>query len=538
MLSSISGTPHINEIIEFFHHDLVIWAFKLVVFGFSFLLTYLLTYIRFVIQTWSLQVSGIYPSPVPPYLVPGLGHTYSIIFNAERFLRPLHHVLSLSTPLSPILHVLPGEGVRSLFRAPKDLVPVRGTFDALKVFFGLTPADYHVFNNEYISALEAKKGKQYSTSHADASRPIMELQRNDFVTFLHGQNLRLVMDGFSFNLGQLFRSHDSHVSPSEPVNLPDLYVFLPDSIFRAEIEALYGKHIFTALPVISRGSPRWLYPAQYQSRDKVLHNLGKWRRYPYKEDEELGNAVSNPIWGTHYMKNMVRRYEDLELSNAGIPSVLHGFLFVTTANSIPAATWMALHILLDKPLVSRLRQELLKESEAKNAPIDYTALLLAPLLNPVYRETLRLNESVWNTARQINGRTEYPVESFWAERFLEYTDDPRSGPLRKPPSTYANTIGTSPVKPFRDDSKARLPDPAALRGHFFPFGGGAWRCPGEILAKKTILVTAFLLPKELDVYIFDPMDAAKASSQHRMIPFGTHAFDRKVPIRCWKRSQV
>ncbi|WDK17159.1 hypothetical protein CGRA01v4_08442 [Colletotrichum graminicola] len=351
VLSSICGTPDVNEIIESFNHDLVTWAFKLVVLSVPFLLTYLLTYIRFFVQTWSLKTDELHPSPAPQYLVPGLGHTYSILFNAEKFLRPLQmkvqsHVLSLSTPLSTILYVLPGEGVRSLFRASKDLLPVPGIFDALTVFFGLTPADYHVFNHEHISAFEAKKDKRYSTFHEDPSRRIMELQRHDFITFLHGENLRVVMDEFSLNLGQLFRSHHSHVPPSEPVNLPDLYVFLRDSIFRAEVEALYGKHMFAicpslcedfwafyeAFPVISRGSPRWLYPAQYLSRDKMLHNLDKWRRWcnssSHQEDEELGNSVSSPIWGTQYVKNMVRRYEGLEFSDAGASSVLLGFLFV------------------------------------------------------------------------------------------------------------------------------------------------------------------------------------------------------------------
>ncbi|KAK2038703.1 cytochrome P450 [Colletotrichum somersetense] len=601
LLSLISGAPDKSEISEFFNHDLTIWTFKLLVLGVPFLLTYLLTYSRFIIQTRDLKNTEVHSSPVPPYFIPGLGHTYSVVFNTEKFLRPLQmhvqsHLLSLSIPLSTMLYVLPGEGVRSLFKASKDLLPAPGLFDALTVFFGLTPADYHVFNHENISTFEAKRDKRYSTSHVDESRRIMEHQRNDFLAFLHGENLRLVMDGFSFNLTQLFRSQHPHVSSSEPMNHPDLYVFLRDSIFRAEIEMLYGKHIFDvcpslgedfwafyeAFPVISRGSPRWLYPEQYRSRNKMLHNLDKWRRWcnsnSYQEDEETENPVSNPIWGTKYVKNMVRRYEGLGFSDAGVSSTLLGFLFVTMANTIPAAAWMILHTLLDQHLVSRLREELLKEPEANNAPVDYTALLSAPLLNSVYCETLRLqvagtigrrasgegarlrggslsalqsgttgmsaswlgglNESVWNTGREIDGRAEYPVESFWAERFLEYPDDPSSGPLRKPPSLYADVIGASPAKPFRDDSKARLSNPAALRGYFFPFGGGAWRCPGEALAKDTILVTAFLLLKELDIDIPDPVDASKASSRHRTMPFGSHSFDRKVPIRCWKRSKV
>lgn len=249
-------------------------------------------------------------------------------------------------PLGSLCYVLPGEGVRLLFKAPRDLVPVPGIFDASTVFFGLTPSDYHVFNHDHISAFEANKGNEHSTSHPDESRRIMEHQRKDFATFLNGENLRLVMDRFSCNFRQQFwPCHPLHPS-SEFVDVPDLYRFVRDSLFKAEVEALYGKRIFIvcpsfcedfwafydAFPVVSRGSPRWLYPAEYHSRDLVLRNLDTWRRWcnanSHQDDEEPGHAESNPIWGTRYVKNMVRRYEGLGFSDPGVSSLLLGFLFV------------------------------------------------------------------------------------------------------------------------------------------------------------------------------------------------------------------
>lgn len=249
------------------------------------------------------------------------------------------------------------------------------------------------------------------------------------------------------------------------------------------------------------------------------------------------------------------------------------------ANTVPAAAWTILHILLDQSLVSRLRKELLHEINDANSPIDLKALLSASLLNSVYRETLRLHvasavgrktlgaglrlhgdclssitpgstgmsanwlggldESFWNTGRIIDGVAEHPVQSFWAERFLEYPDDPTSGPVRNRAgsvsTTWAEINQSAREKTVADDSKARLANLAALRGHFFPFGGGAWKCPGETLAKSTILVSVFLLLRDLDIEILDPVNAAKTRSKHRAMPFGTHAFDRAVPIRVRKR---
>ncbi|KZL77736.1 NACHT and ankyrin domain-containing protein [Colletotrichum tofieldiae] len=584
---------------ESFNHGLATFTINLAALSVPFLLTYVFTYTRFVYQAWRRTSSEARTPPVPPYIVPGLGHTYSVLFNAENLLRPLQakvqsSILSLFTPVGSLLYVLPGEGVRSLFRAPRDLVPVPGLFDGLTVFFGLTAADFHIFNHDHISAFEAKKGKEHSTSHPNESRRIMEHQRKDFTTFLNGENLKLVMNRFSCNLRELFCPYHFNHSDPESVVIPDLYTFIRDSIFKAEVEAIYGRHIFTvcpsfckdfwafyeAFPVVSRGSPRWLYPVQYRSRDQMLLNFNKWRKWcnsnSYREDEEPVNAESNPIWGTRYVRDMVRRYEGLEFSEEGVSSLMLGFFFVTMANTVPAAAWMIFHILLDQSLISRLRRELLITSETTESQIDYTALSSAPLLNSVYREILRLHvagtigrkavgagarlhedslsafqpgvtgmsanwlggldESVWNTGKTINGLAEHSVKTFWAERFLEYPDDPWSGPLRKPTLCYTGTTGVVPEKPARQDSKARLSSLAALRGHFFPFGGGAWRCPGEALAKNTILVSVFLLLKELDIEILDPVDAAKASSGHRAMPFGTHAFDRPVPARYQRRQ--
>ncbi|KAI3557075.1 hypothetical protein CABS03_12553 [Colletotrichum abscissum] len=567
-------------------------ACSVLILSTPFLLTYLLTSIRFLWKNQRYKKLGNRRLVIPPYLVPGLGHVYAILFNAEKFLRPLQSrlndtVISLSVPASSLCYVLPGGGVRSLFKGPRDLVPVPGIFDALTIFFGLEAVDYHVFDHDHISAFETRDEAGLTTSHPDASRRIMEHQRKDFITFLNGENLRLVMDRFSSNFSQRLCPKNAPVPNQDPVAIPDLYKFVRDTIFRAEVEALYGKHIFRlcpsfcedfwafydAFPVVSRGSPRWMYPSQYRRRDRVIRSLSKWRDWcnsnSNNDDAEPGDAESDPIWGTRYVRNMVRRYEDLGFSDAGTSSVILGFLFVTTANTIPAACWMMLHALLDATLTSRLRHELDIRNDSKAASLDCTALSSAPLLNSVYRETLRLHVAgaigrksvgaglrlhgdsfstlpsgttalsaswlggldgaIWNTGRTINGVKEHSLDSFWPERFLEYPDDPTSGPLRKSNLVMHNY--TVSEKYVRDDSKAKLSNPSALRGHFFPFGGGAWRCPGETLAKNTILVSVFLILRDFDVEILDPADAAKARSHHRAMPFGSHAFDRKVPVR-------
>jgi cytochrome P450 len=91
---------------------------------------------------------------------------------------------------------------------------------------------------------------------------------------------------------------------------------------------------------------------------------------------------------------------------------------------------------------------------------------------------------------------QHPVEAFWPERFLS-------------------------------SRRARLVK-AGIAGNWFPFGGGASRCPGESIARYTTLSCVATVLKSLDVRLSDPGSAAKVGSRHRTLPFGLHSFDKPV----------
>ncbi|KAK2729286.1 nacht and ankyrin domain protein [Colletotrichum kahawae] len=512
----------------------------------------------------------------------------SLAFATESFLRRLQdgcrQVSPISLPGRSLSIALPGEGTRALFRQSKEHVPVPGLFDALTVFFGLTAKDHAVFDHGHVTRFELRDSEGHRTNHVDPSRRIIEHQRRDFTSFLNGDSLKVIMKRFEKNFchelqGQLVDAQTTH--------MPDLYTLIRDSIFKAEVEALYGDTIFKicpsfcgdfwdfydAFPVISRQLPRWLFPTKYQKRDRMLRNLHNWRiqckaKLDSSDESSLGGEYE-PVWGTHYIRRMVQRHEKLGFSDDGIASVLLGYLFVTTANTIPAAAWMILHTLLDESLTYRMRNEL---SLVQPAHLDLSTLGSAPLLNSVYRETLRLHvagaagrtapqtgfgshqagtvtmtaswlggldTTFWNEGGVVDGVPTHPVDSFWAERFLDYPDDPGSGPLRKADlyKLAAQLPITSGTKTTEDDSRATL-STSGLRGHWFPFGGGAWRCPGETLAKNTILASVWLLLRDFDFHITDRTAASKVvlEPRHRTLPFGTHAFSRPVPVSITRRE--
>lgn len=130
--------------------------------------------------------------------------------------------------------------------------------------------------------------------------------------------------------------------------------------------------------------------------------------------------------------------------------------------------WMLLGVLLDKSLTDRVMAEMEPSFHDRSLSFDIDRLCSGPLLNSIYFETLRVRVAApvgraslipnlkfgkwqlkqgvgmlstswtgghdpdfWNTGGVLSdGSNEHPVESFWAERFLKYEDDPTSGPVR------------------------------------------------------------------------------------------------------------
>ncbi|KAK2758844.1 nacht and ankyrin domain protein [Colletotrichum kahawae] len=528
------------------------------------------------------------PQPVkPPYLIPGISHLAAVLFSTESFLRSLQRqfqgkIITLSSIL-PMYYVLPGENIQAIFRKSDDnLLPAPSLLDSLQIFFGLPDEDAAVFDHIGISHFEQTRiDTRYHTHHSDPSRRVMEHQRKDFAKYLSGHNLRQTMHQYADIFRQSVWPRDTN--RHESIHIPDLYNFLRDTIFRAEVEALYGNQMFEAcpslcadfwafydaFPVISRQSLQLLFRSHYATRDRIIRNFINWRGAQGSPALSFPSTTEDISYGTPYVRDMVRRHEALGFSEAGIASVMLGYLFVGTANTVPAAIWMVLHILRDASLTSRIRSEL-GILPGKQPQLDVGLLIKAPLLNSVYREVLRLHvagtvgrksplhgvqlrdgrvllpevpvmssswlggldESFWNTGATVEGVPEHPVDAFWAERFLAYEDDPMSGPIRRHDHEPAKEK-TAP-KTADDDAKARLVS-AGIQNHWFPFGGGAGKCPGELLAKSTILVTAFLVLSELEVEIVDNEQAAFTVPKHRALPFGSHAFEREIAVRVHRR---
>jgi hypothetical protein len=147
------------------------------------------------------------------------------------------------------------------------------------------------------------------------------------------------------------------------------------------------------------------------------------------------------------------------------------------------------------------------------------------------------DETFWNTGRvRLDGTPEHPVDTWWAERFLEYPGDPASGPLRKPdPDAYRTAVGKPPAEKTREDDQRATVVTAGTSGHTFPYGGGVKICPGRFFAKSEMVASAAMMLRFFEMEPVDPVAASKVGPSMTYFPFGALPPDRKVAVRIRRR---
>ncbi|KAK3305828.1 cytochrome P450 [Chaetomium strumarium] len=587
-----------------------------------FLLTYLIT----LVSSFLFRVTGKglhEPTPVP-YWLPWLGSYPSFVLDSGRYQRYLQKAFG-GNPLrlfmmDRILYFVPhGEAMQSLFRDSRHAVPAPALLTALTIFFGLPKEDVRRFKQHDTTKPIAGPGQRSTTpptgfAAVDVSRHAMEQHRLDFRVYLQGQSLQRIMarvlDEFAGSISSSFVDGDGVRIGDGWTEFPDLHAFVATRMFEAVARVVFGDGLlrvcpdlyrdfwafYEALPMLLLKVPRWLNPGIWAARDKMHRNFIDWKRWCAAQSElERGDGdvgreddeVFDPVWGTHMTKRLVRVYADIGLSEKGIAAGLLSYLSVIFANATPSTLWTTLHILQSDNLKHRIITEMDSAFEPGSTalqPHSLSDLCAGPLLNSVFRETLRLrqlgpvarvpktpgyllagkwkteprtpilsvswlagrDETFWNTGATLpDGRQEHPLEAFWAERFLSYPDDPLSGPMRPPNKNNPNradkgaAAGGPPNKERtpEDDKRATLVS-SGLEGHFYPFGGGSYRCPGEMFARRLNMGTNALLLRMLDIELVDPLGAREVSSLYDRYPLGDHRFDRPVPIRVRRKAML
>ena len=130
-----------------------------------------------------------------------------------------------------------------------------------------------------------------------------------------------------------------------------------------------------------------------------------------------------------------------------------------------------------------------------------------------------MDKEVWNTGKA----SEYPLNRFWADRFLVYPGDPESGPRRRSYTEASKDLE-------RGEPHFSLDD---LGGSWIPYGGGFRACPGRHFAKREILMTLAIMVTLFDIDV----DGSKAlQTDPRANGLGAQRPKNQIPFRIRKRE--
>ena len=148
-----------------------------------------------------------------------------------------------------------------------------------------------------------------------------------------------------------------------------------------------------------------------------------------------------------------------------------------------------------------------------------------------------MDSSLWNTGSAVGSTTTstseepHPLGQFWAERFIQYPADPKSGPLRFNPS---QAEAHKPAVLSAENGPRFTLD--GLAGAWLPYGGGNRQCPGRNFAKQEIILGFSILFSMLEIELVGADKARPRQPDLKYYGLGTLPPGERVPFRMRRRE--
>lgn len=134
-----------------------------------------------------------------------------------------------------------------------------------------------------------------------------------------------------------------------------------------------------------------------------------------------------------------------------------------------------------------------------------------------------MDPTVWSTG---GCGSPYPLDTFWAERFIVRPDDLTSGPNLRPQKRSAPSVDHEQNGPrFSLDG---------LSSAWIPYGGGQRMCPGRYFAKQEILLCFAML---ISVFEIEPCHNSKPLADLNFYGLGALPPKKRSPFRIRRRMK-
>ena len=159
-----------------------------------------------------------------------------------------------------------------------------------------------------------------------------------------------------------------------------------------------------------------------------------------------------------------------------------------------------------------------------------------------------MDTSIWSTGEN----NEHPLEKFWAERFMIYSDLEGSGPLKKPRKAKSGVKLDGKLEQHGDtkhDKSTQTQPQFSLEGlssTWIPYGGGVRLCPGRHFAKQEMITSMALWLSAYDIELLSARDGKSIKEggqpegfKYDVNPayFGLGTCPPKGPVRCRVRRR-
>ncbi|KAL8737233.1 MAG: hypothetical protein Q9181_001887 [Wetmoreana brouardii] len=477
-----------------------------------------------------------------PFSIPIVGYLFHFMWNGDSLMSRASTYFGRTVPVRIILpifsnYVVSGpESVIAYFKDSKDLSTTSRSIAIMVNAFGCPS---HL--------VDAFKPQSPAKSSTQPEENVEQLIHKAVKAGLSGAHLEALTARFQEYLAEQIETDSTYDAGDRWTHLPDLNAFVEKHVFEAAVRSMFGTYMLSLNPTLAvdfwkfnrvigslfMGLPRWMNPAAFRMRDKMLRSIEKWQKHAREKCriEDLKDVDWEPYYGSKFIRDrqglLTKRGITDETARA---AENFAFMWATNSNSVPAATWFLFEILHDSSLRSRVHSSLppaaLKRSKVGNQstslPVfDTPKLCSDPLLQSLYAETLRLRVAVlvvrepardnysfrgWHIKKSevlsVSTRTEamnreiwntggigdpHPLDTMWADRFIVDPKDPSSGPLRVPKEKR----NKSNIPPLRDvDAGKPYFSMDGLSASWIPYGGGLSLCPGRDFAKQEIITTA------------------------------------------------